>query len=78
MFSSRKHLIFRSYEKGTVITYLTKRVKIKGETAMDYYQFHIYNNVLPYLARMNGGATSFLRVRPQLGEVMIQGKYSKK
>ena len=58
-----------------MITYLTKRVKIKGEAMMDYYQFHIYNNVLPYLARVNGAAASLLRVRPQMGEVMIQGLY---
>jgi hypothetical protein len=72
--SSRKHLIFRSYEKRWVETYLTKRVRVKDESMMVYYQYHIYNHVLPYIQRqLHGDEATLLRTPPRKAEVMIQG-----
>lgn len=54
VFSSSKHLIFRSYQKGTLDTYLTKRIVVKDEKLLQYYKYHIYSNVLTYLAKQKG------------------------
>lgn len=75
IFSSRKHLIFRSYQKDSLETHLTKRIKTKDEIMMDSYRTHIYSNVLPYLRKVNYGSERFpLKMSESIADVMIQGR----